>query len=98
MSVHEPPLPDDRPGGRPDGRPGGRPDGPGGGGTARAERSDHHPVNWLLLVPLVLTLFPPLYNSIDPALGDIPFFYWYQMAAILVSVAITLVVYRKTRV
>jgi hypothetical protein len=66
--------------------------------TARVARSDHHPINWLLLVPLVLTLFPPLYNSIDPTLADIPFFYWYQLAAILVSVLVTLVVYRKTRV
>ncbi len=66
--------------------------------TARAERSDHHPINWLLLVPLVITLFPPIYNSIDPTLADIPFFYWYQLAAILVSVVVTLVVYRKTRV
>jgi hypothetical protein len=65
--------------------------------TARARRSDHHPINWLLLVPLVLTLFPPIYNSIDPTIGDVPFFYWYQMAAIVVSVAITLLVYRKTR-
>jgi hypothetical protein len=66
--------------------------------TARVARSDHHPINWLLLVPLVITLFPPLYNSIDPTLADIPFFYWYQLAAILVSVVVTLVVYRKTRV
>ena len=65
--------------------------------TARAQRSDHHPINWLLLLPLVLTLFPPIYNSIDPTIGDIPFFYWYQMAAIVVSVVVTLLVYRKTR-
>ena len=77
---------------RDDDRPGDLPD-----GTALAERSDHHPINWLLLVPLVLTLFPPIYNSIDPTLADIPFFYWYQLAAILVSVVVTLVVYRKTR-
>ena len=77
---------------RDDDRPGDRPD-----VTARAERSDHHPINWLLLVPLVLTLFPPIYNSIDPTLGDVPFFYWYQMAAIVVSVVVTLLVYRKTR-
>ena len=48
-------------------------------------------------MPLVLTLFPPIYNSIDPTIGDVPFFYWYQMAAIVVSVVITLLVYRKTR-
>ena len=86
MSVHDPERPDDRR------------TGAGGPGTARAERSDHHPINWLLLLPLVITLFPPVYNSIDPTLFDIPFFYWYQLAAIAVSVVITLVVYRKTRV
>jgi Protein of unknown function (DUF3311) len=77
-----------------------RPDeGRGGprGPTVRAERSDHHPINWLLLLPLALTLFPPIYNSIDPTIADIPFFYWYQMAAIVVSVVVTLLVYRKTR-
>ena len=66
--------------------------------TSRAERSDHSPVNWLLLLPLVVTLFPPIYNSIDPTLADLPFFYWYQLAAIGFSVAVTLIVYRKTRV
>ena len=66
--------------------------------TARVARSDHHPINWLLLLPLALTLFPPVYNHIDPTLADIPFFYWYQLAAILVSVVVTLAVYRKTRV
>jgi hypothetical protein len=45
----------------------------------------------------LLTLFPPIYNSIDPTIGDVPFFYWYQMAAIVVSVVVTLLVYRKTR-
>jgi hypothetical protein len=65
--------------------------------TGRAARSDHSPWNWLLLVPLVVTLFPPIYNSIDPTLFDIPFFYWYQLAAIGLSVIVTLLVYRKTR-
>ena len=66
--------------------------------TRRAQRSDHSHWNWLLLIPLLATLYPPLYNKLDPHLFDIPFFYWYQLAAILVSVVVTLVVYRKTRV
>jgi hypothetical protein len=65
--------------------------------TGRNVRSDHSPWNWLLLLPLVVTLFPPIYNSIDPTLFDIPFFYWYQLAAIALSVVVTLLVYRKTR-
>ena len=55
------------------------------------------PWNWLLLLPLVVTLFPPIYNSIDPRLFDVPFFYWYQMAAIVLSVVVTLAVYQKSR-
>ena len=64
---------------------------------AREERHDRSPWNWLLLLPLVVTLFPPIYNSIDPRLFDVPFFYWYQMAAIVLSVVVTLAVYRKSR-
>jgi len=65
--------------------------------TLRAKRSDHSHWNWLLVLPLLATLFPPLYNRMDPHLFDIPFFYWYQLAAIGVSVLVTLVVYTKTR-
>jgi hypothetical protein len=48
-------------------------------------------------LPLVVTLFPPVYNKVDPRLVDVPFFYWYQMAAIVLSVLVTLAVYQKTR-
>jgi hypothetical protein len=75
-----------------------RPDGAPPTGAARAVRSDHHPINWLLLLPLVVTLFPPIYNHIDPTAFNMPFFYWYQLVAIPFSVVVTLIVYRKTRV
>lgn len=65
--------------------------------TRRAERSDRSPWNWLLLLPLVATLIPPFFNRQSPALFDIPFFYWYQLAAIAIGVTTTLVVYRVTR-
>ena len=64
---------------------------------ARGDRHDRSPWNWLLLLPLVVTLFPPVYNKIDPRLFDVPFFYWYQMAAIALSVLVTLAVYQNTR-
>ncbi len=73
----------------------GRPDRPDG--AAPSPRSDRHPVAWLLLVPLVVTLIPPFYNRVHPTLFHIPFFYWYQLAAIVLSVVITLVVYRALR-
>jgi uncharacterized membrane protein YhdT len=66
-------------------------------GTGRVERSDHSHWNWLLLLPLVATLIPAFYNKVSPELFDIPFFYWYQLAAISIGVTTTLVVYVKTR-
>jgi hypothetical protein len=50
-----------------------------------------------LLLPFIGLLVPALYNKVTPRLGGMPFFYWYQLIWIPVSVAITLIVYRATR-
>ncbi|MBO0834638.1 MAG: DUF3311 domain-containing protein [Actinobacteria bacterium] len=51
----------------------------------------------LLLIPLVAVLVPEIYNRKDPAIGGMPFFYWWQLAWIAgVAVAIG-IVYRATR-
>jgi hypothetical protein len=60
------------------------------------ERSRRH-WYWLLLIPLLGLLVPPIYNDVDPTLIGIPFFYWYQLAWVPLSVAVTAVVYVKTR-
>ena len=65
--------------------------------NAPPPRSDKHPLNWLLVLPLLATLIPPLYNRLQPTLFGIPFFYWYQLAAISVGVITTLIVYRVSR-
>jgi Protein of unknown function (DUF3311) len=52
---------------------------------------------WLLLVPLIGTLVPTIYNTKDPELAGVPFFYWYQMLWIPLSVLCTVLVYRATR-
>jgi hypothetical protein len=39
----------------------------------------------LLLVPCVIALWAPLYNTETPALFGMPFFYWFQLALIPVS-------------
>jgi hypothetical protein len=57
---------------------------------------DRSPVNWLLLVPVLLVIWPPLYNRTDPQLFGIPFFYWYQLAVIPIGVLCTVIVYRAT--
>lgn len=57
-------------------------------------RRDRSPWNWLILVPLVVSLTVPLFDRSRPSLVGIPFFYWYQMAAIAVGVICTIAVFR----
>jgi hypothetical protein len=47
----------------------------------------------LLLIPCILALATPFYNIIEPNLYGIPFFYWSQLALILVSVVFIYLVY-----
>ncbi len=51
----------------------------------------------LLAVPLIGVLIPAIYNTKDPALIGIPFFYWYQILWVPLSVLCTIAVYRATR-
>jgi hypothetical protein len=51
----------------------------------------------LLVLPLIGTLIPPIYNSKDPTLIGIPFFYWYLLAWVPISVLCTVIFYRATR-
>jgi len=58
-----------------------------------------HPIHLLLVIPFVALLWTPFYNRQLPTLGGIPFFYWYQLAAILMGAAVVVVVYLlETRV
>jgi hypothetical protein len=50
----------------------------------------------LFLVPFAGTLIPPIYNTKDPTLIGIPFFYWYLMVWVLVTVVLMLIVNRFT--
>lgn len=47
----------------------------------------------LFAIPFVALLWVPSFNSLEPELGGIPFFYWYQLAWILVGAVIVLAVY-----
>ncbi|HEX4698120.1 MAG TPA: DUF3311 domain-containing protein [Actinomycetes bacterium] len=51
----------------------------------------------MLVLPFIGVLIPAFYNKQDPELGGVPFFYWYQMLWIVISVAVTIIVYRATR-
>lgn len=48
----------------------------------------------LLIVPFVATLLPWIYNRAEPSLFGLPFFYWYQLAWVVITAGILgLVVY-----
>lgn len=69
---------------------GGRPVPPERAGTPRG-------LYLLLVLPLIGTLIPPIYNAKDPTLIGIPFFYWYLLLWVPVSVLCTVIFYRATR-
>jgi len=61
-----------------------------------ADRRSKKGASWLLLlflIPLVVLLWPSLYNAANPQLAGIPFFYWFQLASIIVTVGLTLIAY-----
>jgi len=47
----------------------------------------------LLLVPLATILYPPLYSRDKPEIAGIPFFVWYQLAAVAFGGIVTGIVY-----
>lgn len=58
------------------------------------------PSRWwyaLLALPFAALLYPPLYAREDPELFGFPFFYWYQMAWIVLTALVCWVVYRVFR-
>ena len=51
--------------------------------------------NLLLLIPFIAVLWVPFYNSVEPALWDIPFFYWYQFLWVILTSALIIWVHYK---
>ena len=64
---------------------------------ARQQRRSRRRWNWLLVLPLVLLIDPRLYARTTPVLWGFPFFYWYQFAVVVLTAAVTGLVYWKTR-
>ena len=51
---------------------------------------------WLrvfLLIPFIILLYPPFYNSIKPTFIGFPFFYWFPLAMIIFTAILTAVLY-----
>ena len=68
----------------------------GGADQPRKPRESGTGWYWLLTVPFFGTFFPWIYNAREPELIGMPFFYWYQLAWVPISVIITVFVYRAT--
>ncbi|MFD7712342.1 DUF3311 domain-containing protein [Streptomyces sp. NPDC059785] len=47
-----------------------------------------------LIAPFVAMLWVGSYAKVDPTFIGIPFFYWYQMAWVLISTALTMTAYQ----
>jgi hypothetical protein len=62
-------------------------------GEQRGERSTWSWWYLLFLVQFVAVLWPPLYNKVEPALFGVPFFYWYQLACVVVAAVVTAFIY-----
>jgi hypothetical protein len=50
----------------------------------------------LLVIPFVGVLWVPFYDRIEPKLGGVPYFYWYQFLWVVIGAGITAVVYFVT--
>lgn len=54
-------------------------------------------LNWLMVIPVVMPLLVPLYNRDTPRLFGLPFFYWYQLACVLLTIVIVTFIYLMTK-
>jgi hypothetical protein len=50
----------------------------------------------LLILQFIPALWVPFYNSAEPSFAGMPFFYWFQLALVFISAAVTAVVYWAT--
>ena len=52
----------------------------------------------ILIPPVVVPLWVPLYDKSDPTLWGFPFFYWFQFLLILCSAVLTIVAYLLSQI
>jgi hypothetical protein len=51
---------------------------------------------WLFVAEFAISLWPPLFNRIEPTWLGLPFFYWYQLLCVLIGAVLTAIVYFAT--
>ncbi len=65
-------------------------------GDSNASRRNRRWWYLVLIIPFFATLFPQLYSSALPALGGMPYFYWYQLMWVVITGILTIVVHYLT--
>ena len=50
---------------------------------------------WLLVLPFIALMWVPSYNTLEPALGGFPFFYWYQFLWLLITSGLIIFLYYR---
>ena len=50
---------------------------------------------WLLVLPFIALLWVPSYNSVEPSLGGVPFFYWYQFLWLFITSGLIIFLYYR---
>ena len=69
------------------------------GGNVMADKPRQAGWSWwhlLLLAQVVLALWVPLYNHAEPTFIGLPFFYWFQLALVILGAVLTAIVYFAT--
>ena len=61
----------------------------------KSKRKSIRPLYLLLLIPYLAMTWVPSYNRVEPQIAGIPFFYWYQLAWIVLGAAILLPIYLR---
>lgn len=64
------------------------------GGDAPVSSESWSKARLLLLLPFIALAWVPSYNSIEPKLGSFPFFYWYQLLWVPLTILIIAIVRR----
>jgi hypothetical protein len=59
----------------------------------KRKRKGFRPLYLLLLLPYIAMMWVPSYNRIEPEIAGVPFFYWYQLAWIVLGAAVMLPLY-----
>ncbi len=66
-------------------------------------KEEHRPVRrvlWarlLLILPFISMLWVSSYNSAEPMVAGIPFFYWYQLLWVVIGAVLIAIVYAVER-